>query len=110
MPLKKPGGNGSNASSAAPPASSEGFLKTFASLTEFLCSTSWPDGSPRVRGTLLISVANAMWQLKVRDPNGARYAFFTAKTLEDALTGLDMGLDMDELDWRPEKPFRQSGK
>lgn len=110
MPLKKPGPNGASASAAAVDASSSGCLRDYSTLVEFLCATSWPDGSRRERGTLLISVANGGWQLKVRDPNGARYAFYVAATLQDGLAGIDLGLSEDDLDWRPEKPFRSSGK
>lgn len=110
MPLKKPGQNGASVSAAGVDASSSGFLASYSTLVEFLCATSWPDKSRRERGTLLISVANGSWQLKVRDPNGARYAFYVAATLQDGLAGIDLGLEADDLDWRPEKPFRGSGR
>lgn len=103
MPLKKPGGNGEHQSAIPVDPSSAGFLTTFKDLTEFLCSQSWADGSPRERGTLLLCATGGKWQLKVRDPSAQRYAFYTARTLEEALLGLDMGLAADDLDWRLEK-------
>lgn len=106
VPLHKPGQNGSSQSVAGPDPSSSGVLSTFGDLTAFLCSTSWPDGSRRERGTLLITAGAGKWTLKVKDPNGNRYAFYAANTLSDALAGLDLGLSTDELDWRPEKPFQ----
>jgi len=105
VPLHKPSSNGKGSSGGVVPTGSEGFLKDYPTLVAFLCSKSWPDGSLRERGTLLISTAGSQWQLKVRDPNGQRYAFYVESSLQDALTGLDMGLDQDDLDWRPEKPF-----
>lgn len=107
MTLHKPTGNGSSNAVPKYVAGSEGFLTPFADLTAFLCSSSWPDGSPRELGTLLVMLGGNGWRLKVRDPNGARYAFYAASTLQDALTGLDMGLAEDDLDWRPEKPWEK---
>jgi hypothetical protein len=85
---------------------SAAFLTSYADLTAFLCSDVWPDGSRRLPGTLLVSAGQGKWNLKVRDPNGKRYAFFSDNTLQDALAGLDLGLSTDELDWRPEKDWK----
>jgi len=105
MPLKKPSQGGSGGSPATVAASSGGYLSTFVNLMEFLCSSVWEDGSRRERGSLLITVTGSQWQLKVRDPNSSRYAFYVSSSLEDALLGIDTGLETDQLDWRPEKPF-----
>lgn len=91
--------------SIPPGASSAGCLSSYADLTAFLCCQSWPDGSMRELGTLLVSAGAGKWSLKVKDPNGKRYAFYSASTLDDALAGLDLGLSTDDLDWRPEKPW-----
>lgn len=110
VPLPKPGSNGSSGSSKPPEASSAGCLTPFADLTAFLCSAQWPDGSPRGLGTLLVTAGKGKWTLKVKDPNGNRYAFYSANTLDDALAGVDLGLSTDELDWRDEKPFEGQRK
>jgi hypothetical protein len=104
--LHKPGQNGSKTGGPPPSESSAGFLRDFNDLREFLCATSWPDGSARQPGTLLVMTGGSKWTLKVRDPNGSRYAFYSANTLPDAMAGLDLGLGADDLDWREDKPIR----
>jgi hypothetical protein len=89
---------------------SGGFLESYADLMEFLCSTSWPDGSSRERGLLQVTVEAGTWRLKVKDKNGRRYAFYAAGRLEDALAGLDLGLSEDDLDWREDNWNPKGGK
>jgi hypothetical protein len=103
--LHKPGSNGSKGGSAMPLPTSASFLTSYADLTAFLCSDVWPDGSKRQPGTLLVSAGQGRWNLKVKDPNGKRYAFYSDSTLQDALAGLDLGLSTDDLDWRAEKDW-----
>lgn len=109
MPLKKPNWNGHGNVQVKLRPGSEGFLGVFSNLVEFLSASTWTDGSPREPGTLLVGLVGTAWRLKVRDPNGQRYAFYVAPSFEEALQGLDVGLASDDLDWRPEKPF-QKGK
>lgn len=103
--LPKPKSNGFSSGPVRFRPGSEGCLKDYENLVEFLSLSSWPDGSPRELGTLLIALGGNGWRLKVRDPNGQRYAFYAAASFEEALAGLDEGLGRDDLDWRPEKPF-----
>jgi hypothetical protein len=110
MSLKKPSENGDSRSSMSLPNGSCGCLESYKTLTEFLCSTSWEDGSRRERGSLQVTVEAGVWKLKVKDPNASRYAFYASGRLDDALAGLDLGLAADDLDWRPEKPWPPKGK
>jgi len=105
VPLHKPGSNGSSGPNKPCEVSSAGFLTSFADLLAFLSCDKWPDGTARALGTLLVTWGQGKWTLKVKDPNGERYAFYSALTLPDALAGVDLGLSSDDLDWRKEKPF-----
>lgn len=103
--LPKPPSNGYSNGPVKLKPGSEGCLKAYKNLVEFLSVSSWPDGSPREPGTLLVCLAGSLWRLKVRDPNGQRYAFYAAVSFEEALAGVNEGIGKDDLDWRPEKPF-----
>ena len=105
MSLPDYGKNGWKKSQGQPATGSQGFLVDFATITEFLCLKSLKDGSPREPGTLLIETDGCMWRLKVRDRQRQLYAFYAARSLSDALAGVDLGLEEDSLDWRQEKPI-----
>ena len=105
MPLKKPGPVGVNGS-AAPPASSQStYLGLFLTLLEFLSSVSWADGSKREPGTLTLTVTAGRWSLRVKDPNGKRYAYLTGDTVDSCLENAEKGLESDQMDWREDKPY-----
>jgi hypothetical protein len=105
MPLKKPGPVGSNGSLLQHVSMQSTFLAPFSAILEFLSSLSWGDGSKREAGTLSMTVTAGRWSCRVKDPNGRRYAYLTAVTIDELLMALEAGLASDEMDWREDKPF-----
>lgn len=105
MALKKPVPVGQNGSDGRRASSESTYLAPFSALMEFLCSVSWEDGSKREPGTLSIGITTGRWSLRVKDPNGKRYAYLTGVTIDEALESLERGLESDDLDWREDKPY-----
>jgi hypothetical protein len=105
MPLKKPGPAGANGSAGLPVNSQSMYLGPCSTLLEFLSSVLWEDGSKREPGTLTLTVTAGRWSLRVKDPNGKRYAYLTGDTVDSCLESVEKGLQSDQLDWREDKPF-----
>jgi hypothetical protein len=47
--------------------------------------------------------------VRVKDPNGKRYAYLTGQTIDEALEAVEKGLGSDQMDWREDKPFGRKG-
>lgn len=67
---------------------------------EFLTEARWPDGSPRVLGTITVFADEGVVKLCVNDRAQSLVAFVTASTLEGAFHALEEGMEDDRLDWR----------
>lgn len=104
MPLHKPNGNGSSSGSLSVQTVAGSWLSSFATLSEFLTTSTWPDGSSRLLGTLLIFVDGPVWKACLKDKNGPRTCFVTGPDPDTLLLAVEEGLDQDKLDWRPDKP------
>lgn len=86
-------------------------LAIYASLMEFLSSTSWEDGSHRLTGTLQISTGAGRWQGKIRDLDAKRYCFVTAESLSSLLEALDRVCETGQADWRADEwPGKKESK
>lgn len=85
-------------------------LIPYASVWEFLSMRSWPDGSPRLVGTLTLLTEANLWKctLKDRDSNGV--AFVSAQTLDALLTALNKGIETGALEWREDRFQGGNGK
>ena len=105
MPLKKPGPVSASGSESLPVSSQSTYLALFSDTLEFLSSALWPDRSKRERGTLTLTVTGGRWSARLKDPNGKRYAYLTAATIDELLEAVEKGLGTDEIDWREDKPF-----
>lgn len=79
----------------------DAFRKTHPDLFDFLCCSSWPDGKPRERGTLLVFINGARWQAMLNDKDAELTCFVTADTLKDALLAAEKALGEGKGDWRP---------
>jgi hypothetical protein len=110
LPLKKPALVSGNGSVSLPVSSQSTYLSVFSGLLEFLSSVSWTDGSPRVRGTLSLTVTGGRWSARLKDPNRKGYCYLTGETVDGVLEAVEEGLSNDTLDWREDRPFRVVGK
>lgn len=86
--------------------------RDFPALLEFLGSTTWPDGSPRVTGTLILMVEEGRPKMCLSDRDQALVLFATVPSLSLALVSAEDHLRDPGADWRASKTRagRPSGK
>lgn len=82
--------------------------ESFPGLVEFLAVSTWPDGSPRVPGSLVLFTDDAAWKGCLSDKDQDLVAFVTAPSPSEVLVALEEGLLLDKLDWRPNKSTKGS--
>ena len=104
MPLKKPAAPSSGNGWSSGTISTGTLLTAFPTLLEFLTLPTWPDGSRRERGTLLVFVDGSAWKACLKDKNGPRVCFVTSSDLDGLFLAIEDGLDRDSLDWRADRP------
>jgi hypothetical protein len=80
---------------------------TLPALVAFCADGSWADGSIRITGTLTVFVESGQWKCCLTCRGTSRKAFVSAQTLQELLSRVDQGLDMDDLDWRRDGARRQ---
>lgn len=76
------------------------FCRDFPTLSEFLRTVSWPDGTSRETGTLLLFVQDGCLKACLSDRDAHLVAFASAASLGGLLAALERGLVADTLDWR----------
>ena len=69
-------------------------------LAEFLCASSFEDGSVRARGTLLVFFEGGRWKLCLNDKAEGQVGFLSAMSLHDVLGEANESLIKDGIDWR----------
>jgi hypothetical protein len=104
LPLHKPSENGSSGSSASALTVAGSWLESFPTLSEFLMCSTWPDGSQRQTGTILLFLEGYLWKLCLKDKNGPRTAFISGPDPTTLFLAADEALSLNRLDWRPDKP------
>jgi hypothetical protein len=77
--------------------------KDYPALVEFLTSSTWPDGSGRTAGTLMIMVEGGLWKAWVHDRDASVAAFVSSGTLMGLLKSVSQGVESGQLDWRADK-------
>jgi hypothetical protein len=103
---KREGSSGNSFEPAAPGK----VLSGFPNVLEFLSMTSWPDGAPRIVGTLTITSEAGSWKCTVKDRDSLGVAFVTAETPDALLKALEAGLGTGKLEWRDDKFQGGNGK
>jgi len=103
MVLHKPNGNGSIGGTFQISSVTGTWLAPFPTLWEFLTLSTWPDGSRRDLGTILLFVDGSSLKACLKDKNGPRTCFLTGPDPDTLLLALEEGLAKDTLDWRPDK-------
>lgn len=82
-------------------------LVTFPSIVGFLRDEKWDDGSPRQTGTILLMCSEGMWKAWVNDKDVKRSAFVSSDSLRGLLDEVNDGIELDNLDWRRDRPRPQ---
>jgi len=84
----------------------DAILKDKPALTEWMITSSWDDGKPRVLPTMLVFVDEGTWKLCFNDRDGSRVAFLTGETLAGLLGALEEALANGGPEWRASKPWK----
>lgn len=108
MGLRKPA-PGEMYGPPAVPFSDAEFQRKYPSITEYLFTQKWQDGSPRVTSTLAIFSSEGALKVVLNDRDNNRSAFFCEPTVELALESLEQALSTDRVDWKT-KPGMASDK
>lgn len=78
----------------------EDFARLYPTITDYLASIRWDDGSPRVASTLTVFLQDGGVKVAVNDKDGDRGLFVTAESLEEALALAERALQADNPPWR----------
>lgn len=105
MALQRPrsGGDGEGAGDSRKPVPCR-LGEGYPTLLEFLSSSRWPDGKPRIRGTMLITWSEGRFRCWLNDKDAGRSSWVSQETLSDLLASVESGLESDDLEWRKDKP------
>ncbi len=79
-------------------------------ITEFLTAIVWDDGTPRLRGSLILFSEEGLWKLCLSDKDSGRVAFVTAQTPVEVFGAAEKGLAAGSLDWRASKSAGGRGR
>lgn len=83
------------------------FAKGYPAVWEYLVVSTWPDGKPRERASLLVVVEDGVWKGCINDREHGRSLWRSGETLPKLLEALDEGLRRGAADWRRAKPGQQ---
>ncbi len=87
-------------STAVPGGFISGSLAGLPALLEYLQSVSYPDGSPRLRSSLLVLVEDGSVKTCLSDRDQEQSLWRSGSSLEDALLALEATLTGEHQDWR----------
>jgi len=80
------------------------WLANFPPVWEFVSVSTWPDGSQRKTGTILLFLDEGSLKVCLKDPNGPRTSFVTGPDPDTLFLAVEEGLATDSLHWRADKP------
>src|SRR5260370_15240437 len=72
-------------------------------LVSFLRDLSWPDGSTRTTGTLMLMAEGGCWKCWLHDREAAMGCFVAGQTLEECLQAASDAVGREGADWRPDR-------
>jgi len=76
------------------------FLESYPTLHEYLTCTQWDARTIRTTSTLLFFVENGVMKVCLNDRDNNRSAFFTAPTMEELMSEMEVKLASEKVDWR----------
>jgi hypothetical protein len=99
---RSPGPSGPN--SAAPLTVPEaGYWVGLPDLVSFLSGLTWPDGSARQSGTIMLMTEVGVWKCWLHDRDAGMGCFVSGKTLDSCLERAEEAVGSSEADWRPDR-------
>jgi len=102
--LKRRTGSGAESITTTLPTEGCKLSQKYSTLWDFLVATCWPDGTPRVTGTLMLlrdGVAVKGW---LHDRDQTCSTWVSGPTLTAVLERAEKALDSEEGDWRADRP------
>lgn len=91
------------------PLSECSWQKKYPTVAEFLSMAAWPDGPPRVTGTITLLFEEGMVKAALNDRDSGCSCFVSAKTFTSLWERLEKGLSEDTLEWRVKRDGPQAG-
>ena len=80
-----------------------GYWTNLPDVVSFLSALTWPDGSPRATGTVMLFAEGGCWKAWVHDRDAAMGMFASAGTLLDLMEVVDEAVREGTGDWRPDR-------
>ena len=80
-----------------------GYWANLPDVVSFLSLSTWPDGSPRATGTVMLFAEGGSWKAWVHDRDAAMGMFASAGTLLDLMEVVDEAVREGTGDWRPDR-------
>jgi len=100
------------ASTSSPEAASVaelGYWKDLVNLIDFMSSSTWPDGTSRATGTVMLFREGGAWKAWLHDRDALHGCFLSAPTLVELLERCDECVGEGSGDWRPDGKKRGKG-
>lgn len=85
----------------------EVFPTELAALGEFILAETWPDGSERTPGSLVVFREGFKLKACLSDKDQGTIAFVSAGTWDELLELAEAGLRSQQLDWREQRDRRR---
>lgn len=85
----------------------EYFASEFPTITEYLVTSQWDDGSSRTPSTATIRVEQGVVKVCLNDHDQRRSLFAAGGTLTEALHNLDAALNVSPISWKSWPPDRK---
>jgi hypothetical protein len=79
------------------------FVDAHPTLTEFMTTGVWDDGSVRETGTMFLFVEGPMWKLMLKDRATGRISFWSAGSLEELFLCVESALAADTVPWKVDR-------
>jgi hypothetical protein len=80
----------------------------FPTMWEFLSLSQWPDGKPRLTGTILLFVEQGRVKANLNDRDAGVSTFVSGTSFTLCLAAMETGLNEDSLEWRERKEAPRS--
>lgn len=109
MPLRKPSVTSGNGSGALTPQSLGVWGADHPSLSEFLCTSHWADGSLKGLGTLMVFQEGGAWKVCFSLRQAGLVGFVSVDSPETAYAEAERALADGTIDWRASAGGRRGG-
>jgi hypothetical protein len=85
------------------PASTSVILAKLPNVRDFLSSTAWDDGSPRVPGKMSLTANGTVWEVTLQCPSTASRMTFRGGKLDDVLTLAEQYVNAPDAPWEVDR-------